>query len=158
ESRLERSHPGQAKVYKLYVSPRPEFMPEAFRAVLQELAESPAHHFKIGDDVAGLLRADKLIAYFSNFEALEEAARRIGARLHGCAAQGVPFSAGLGEDGLLSWGIDPPPERGTLSWQERPSWRLWVTNRLATAILAAKKVWRNGGPEPWRFALERLRL
>jgi hypothetical protein len=58
---------------------------------------------------------------------------------------------------LLSWGIDPPRQKGALSWQERESWRLWITNRLATAILAAKKT-QSDGLEPWRFALERLRL
>jgi hypothetical protein len=58
---------------------------------------------------------------------------------------------------LLSWGFDPPPDKGALAWRERESWRLWVTNRLAIALVSAK---RRGaaGIEPWQFALERLRL
>jgi len=147
-----------AQGYKLYVSPQPEFVRDAFHVVVEVLTESPAHHFKVGNDAAGLLRPDKIVAYFWDFEALQEAAKQIAGRLVGCRAQGVPFTAGIREDdALLSWGIDPRPEKGALAWQERESWRLWVTNRLATALLAARRV-QTGGLEPWRFALERLRL
>ncbi|HYW44466.1 MAG TPA: hypothetical protein VE959_16520 [Bryobacteraceae bacterium] len=148
---------GARQVYKLYVSPQPEFVREAFQAFVEALTDSPAHHFKVGWDAAGLLRPDKMVAYFWNFETLREAANQIGTRLSGCRAQGVPFTAALQDNGLLSWGIDPVAEKGTLSWQERPSWRLWITNRLATALVAAKSA-GNSGVEPWRFALERLRL
>jgi hypothetical protein len=41
-----------------------------------------------------------------------------------------------------------------LEWQERESWRLWVTNRLALALVAAQ---RDGGVlEPWQYALARI--
>lgn len=143
--------------YKLYVSPQPEFVQEAFRAVLQILTESSAHHFKVGSDAAGLLRPDKIVIYFRDFESLQQTAKAIATRLVSCPAHGVPFTAGLGDDALLSWGIDPLPDKGALAWQERESWRLWVTNRLAVALLAAKKASTNG-LEPWQFALERLRL
>jgi hypothetical protein len=77
--------------------------------------------------------------------------------LAGCPAQGVPFTAQMTEDGLISRGIDPPPDNALPGWMERESWRLWVTNRLATAILAATPE-RGGGMEPWQFALRRMRL
>jgi hypothetical protein len=158
ESRAhQRLETGPRQGYKLYVSPQPEFVQEAFHSVLELLRESPAHHFKVGSDAAGLLRPDKIVIYFWDFESLQETAKQIAARLAGCPAQGVPFSAGLGGDALLSWGIDPQPEKGALAWQERESWRLWLTNRLAVALLAAKKA-PTSGLEPWRFALERLRL
>jgi hypothetical protein len=148
---------GASHVYKLYVSPKPEFIREAFQGLVEVLTDSQAHHFKVGCDAPGLLRPDKMVAYFSSFESLQDAATRIGAALAGCEAQGVPFTAALQADGLLSWGIDPAPDKVTLSWQEHPSWRLWVTNRLAAALVSAKSA-RNSGLEPWRFALERLRL
>jgi hypothetical protein len=72
----------------------------------------------------------------------------------------VPFTAALDDDGLLSWGVDPPAAQHLLNWQPRESWRLWLTNRLANALLTAR-----GTPaptakprEPWEYALERLRL
>jgi hypothetical protein len=145
--------------YKLYVSPRPDFVRDAFQAVVGVLADTPAHHFKIGKDAAGMLRPDKIVIYFWDFDGLQETAKRIAAQLPRCPAQGVPFTAGIVDDGLLSWGIDPPPEKDALAWQERESWRLWITNRLATALLSAKHAQQRGdGPEPWWFALERLRL
>jgi hypothetical protein len=155
-----RRHPAEldnSHGYKLYVSPQPDGLPDAFRAVVEVLEGAPAHHFKIGADPIGLLRPDKFVVYFQEFGPLQKASREIAAKLSGCGAQGVPFTAGLTDDGLLSWGIDPRPEKGDLRWQGAQSWRLWVTNRLATALALA----RNACPDtlqPWQFALERMRL
>jgi hypothetical protein len=158
-SRADQAPKGEARRrFKLYVSPQPEFVREAFDAVTQVLMACPAHHFKAGNDASGLLRPDKIVIYFQDFEALQQAAKEIRARLAGCQAQGVPFTAAIDtNDGLVSWGIDPPTEKAALPWQERESWRLWVTNRLATALLAARGT-QATGLEPWRYALERLRL
>jgi hypothetical protein len=143
--------------YKLYVSPQPDALPDAFRAVLEVLDGSDAHSFKIGCDSIGLLRPDKFVLYFWDFDSLEQAARDIASRLSGCPAHGVPFTAAIGDDGLLSWGRDPLPEKGTLRWQGPESWRLWITNRLAVALVSARKS-SPGILQPWQFALERLRL
>jgi|SRR5271166_68985 len=143
--------------YKLYLSPQPDSLPAAFRAVVEVLDASAAHSFKVGCDSVGLLRPDKFVLYFRDFESLEETARELALRLSGCSAQGVPFTAAIGSDGLLSWGVDPLPEKDTLSWRGQESWRFWVTNRLAAALVLARRAPR-GTLEPWQFALERLRL
>jgi hypothetical protein len=144
-------------MYKLYVSPRCEALPEAFRATLDVASAMPVARFKVGKDIYGLLRPDKLVVYFRRFEEIQDAADRLRSRLAGCPAQGVPFTADLNGDGLLSWGVDPPREEQVLDWQERESWRLWVTNRLATALLAGRAA-QSRAVEPWKFALERLSL
>ena len=143
--------------YKLYVSPTCEALPEAFGPVAESLARCGASHFKAGQDLYGLLRPDKIVAYFGGFEPLRNAAAELARRLDGCAAHGVPFTAELSGEGLLSWGVDPPAEEQSFGWQSQESWRLWVTNRLAAALLAAKAS-PASGVEPWQFALERLRL
>jgi hypothetical protein len=143
--------------YKLYVSPMPEATREAFKVVVECLDDSAAYHFKVGDDGYGLLRPDKIVVYFRSFAALEETGRRIAARLPDCPAQGVPFTAALEGSRLLSWGVDPPKQNGVLAWQERESWRMWITNRVAVAMIGARQS-PNGRLAPWRFALERLRL
>ncbi len=143
--------------YKLYVSPQPDALPAAFPAVVRILSNSGAHSFKVGRSASGLLRPDKLVLYFCDFDSLQRDARAIALALSGYAVHGVPFTAAIGDDGLLSWGIDPLREKDALSWQGPESWRLWVTNRLASALAAAHK----NCPEtlqPWQFALERLRL
>jgi hypothetical protein len=158
QSRLSRpADAGRRHGYKLYVSPQPEDLPAAFRAVVEILNDTAAHSFKIGCNAIGLLRPDKFVLYFWDFAPLAQAARDIALVLSGCAIHGVPFTAAINGDGLLSWGVDPQPERGALSWQGPESWRLWVTNRLAAFLVSA----RNNCPgtlQPWQFALERLRL
>lgn len=158
---------GAPATHKLYVSPAPEALGEGgFAAIVAALTAARPLQFKVGAGAAGLLRPDKIVAYFADFAALGEAAARVRERLDGLPAHGVPFSAEIGADGLLSWGMDPPPGSG-LPWSGAESWRLWLAQRLARALLAARGAARregNGqagvrtGAEPWRFAVERLRL
>lgn len=143
--------------YKLYVSPRSEWVRDAFRATLEVLTAQRAPSFKIGKDLYGLLRPDKIVAYFGSFEQLADAADALRRALDGIPPHGVPFTADIAGDGLLSWGIDPPRDQQVLSWQGHESWRLWVTNRLATYLMMARTA-PASAIEPWRFALERLRL
>lgn len=144
-------------VFKLYVSPAPDSARAGFQATSAALVQSRAFHFKAGADVYGLLRPDKFVAYFHAFADLQETADAIVRELSGCSAQGVPFTSELGGKGLVSWGIDPPTDRNTVSWLARESWRLRITNRLATALILANTCANQHGP-PWRFAVERLRL
>src|SRR4029077_16193702 len=118
-------------------------------------------------------RADKIVADLDSFEQVEEVGRALDERLGDVSgqggavtaglwrdggvswAQGVPFTADLCRDGLVSWGMDPhqPP---VLAGHEYVSWRRWITNRLASALLDARDV-PPAGVEPWRFALQRVR-
>jgi hypothetical protein len=159
ERRDEELEPAQsAKItYKLYVSPALDFIQEAFGATVQVMTLVKAPKFKVGSDVYGLLRPDKIVAYFEQFETLQDASQRLQNKLAGCPVHGVPFTAELAGDGLMSWGMDPPRNQQALIWQERESWRLWVTNHLATALLSAKQA-KSSTLEPWQFALERLQL
>jgi hypothetical protein len=142
--------------WKLYVSPRAEALAEGFGAVLEALTAARATQFKVGSDANGLLRPDKVVAYFPSYERLAEAAASVLARLDGVPAQGVPFTAEIGGGGLLSWGVDPPDDERSVLGGGRESWRVWVAHRLAWALIAARP--QEKTIEPWRFALERVRL
>ena len=151
--------PGAGVAYKLYVSALPAALPEAVPEILAGLAAARSPLFKVGAGAAGLLRPDKMVAYFPDLEALLRGAEELRGRLAGVPAQGVPFTAGVDEDGLLSWGMDPPAAAQSPLWGGRESWRFWLTNRLARALLAARAAGSAAAPaEPWRFALARLRL
>lgn len=141
--------------YKLYVSPRPERIRDAFEALVRVLTAVPAT-FKTGSSAAGLLRPDKLVAYFATREELDEAAAMLRRDLAGCDAHGVPFTAALDASGLLSWGADPPESERVLPWLQRDSWRLWVVQRLGGAMALAKGARTTSAVEPWRFALARI--
>jgi hypothetical protein len=142
--------------YKLYVSPRCEYLPEALGVTIEALTEIEAPRFKIGCDIFGVLRPDKLVAYFSHRAAMMEAGRRILAQLSTMPAHGVPFTCGMDPSGLVSWGMDPPEHARPFRWNGK-SWRFWVTERLATALIAASRH-DSKVIEPWEFALDRVCL
>jgi len=143
--------------YKLYVSPRAS-MSEAFREALAVATELRTPAFKVGTSVQNaLLRPDKIILYVSDPDQLKKAATLLRKRLNGLQGHGVPFSASIDDNCLLSWGMDPPKQDKPLWFQERESWRLWVTNRLASALIEAKTSGLTQ-IEPWEFALDRLSL
>ena len=140
---------------KLYVSPAVDAMPRVFPAVL-DVASTQVWHFKIGSEAAGLLRPDKMVLYFRDQERLFTVASELASLLKGAAPHGVPFSAEITSDGLLSWGMDPPQSEKLLAWQEAESWRLWVVRRLAAAMIAAQAD-AHSSMRPSDFARERLR-
>jgi hypothetical protein len=141
--------------YKLYVSPDLDGLPVAIEAVAGTLAkERGVQAFKLAAGLHGVCRPDKLIVYFTHLDDLQRGAAKLRERLAGGAAQGVPFTAAVTSDGMLSWGLDPPAigDGGGPT-----SWRGWVTDRLAE-YLAAAPAHGSGDLEPWEFALDRLRL
>jgi hypothetical protein len=144
--------------YKLYISPLTAFLRETFDITTEVLNGSDAFSFKIGHDLSGLLRPDKFVAYFASFDALQSMVEVLKQRLAHFPAQGVPFTAELMESGILSWGTDPPAQDKISALTDRESWRLWITNQLAIALLTAKRAVTDIPLEPYQFALERLRL
>jgi hypothetical protein len=143
--------------YKLYLSPHPSAIRDAFSALLPAISAAGAHHFKIGADARGLLRPDKIVAYFNDRASLEQAAARISEELRGCLEHGVPFTAGFSDSALLSYGSDPPFENALPLWLQRQSWRQWITQRLGCALAVAKNE-PLGTTSVCDFALLRLGL
>jgi hypothetical protein len=142
---------------KLFISPTCGALRETFHSTIPILADSPAFAFKVGSDLPGWLRPDKLVAYFARHADLTDTAARLQAALNGVPWQGVPFSAALSGDGLLSWGMDPAEDAQTFGWNGRESWRVWVTHRLAESLLAASRC-PDLPVAPWTFALAALEL
>lgn len=149
----------EAAVFKLYLSPTPEALLAGFAPFLAALRDCGAFELKLGADAAGLLRPDKLVAYFADFERLAAAARRAAESLAGLpaeAAQGVPLTAPVDAAGLLSWGLDPAAgDWGTPGGGE--SWRFWVARLLARALLAAREA-GLGGEDACAHACRRAEL
>lgn len=142
--------------FKLYVSPILDVVADVLYDIVDVFTETGVSRFKIGADLPGLTRPDKIVAYFDTFEHLAEVGRRLDERLGEVPVHGVPFTADLCRNGLLSWGMDPH-EKPVLDWQMPSSWRLWITNHLAGTLLMARKS-SMPSKEHWRFALKRLQL
>ena len=128
-------------ICKLYISPRPEALAYAFPLIADELVRIEVRSFKVGRGIEGLLRPDKIVAYFDERAHMLAAAAVLERALVQCPVQGVPFTADVGGNGLLSSGVDPPPGSVALSW------RAWITKRLAASLAA-----RVGEPADVRLA------
>ncbi len=144
-------------IYKLYVSPMCAALHSVLGSVVEAASRFGAFQWKIGSDVYGLLRSDKLILYFERFADLQDAAAYVIDKLEGCPPQGVPFTGELEARGLVSWGVDPPLEIDSVPWLERDSWRARICNALASALVLAKSAPRSI-ISPSRFATLRLAL
>jgi hypothetical protein len=123
--------------FKLYISPAIYDLPNVFNLVIPVLSASQTLSFKIGNTIHGLLRPDKMIAYFESMKALMQTATSLKKKLTGYAPQGVAFTAQIDETGILSWGVDPALT-DVLSTIEAGSWRLKVTDQLALVIMQAQ--------------------
>jgi hypothetical protein len=121
-----------AAACKLYVSPRPQALPDAFVRIVQVFVQAEVRSFKVGRGVEGLLRSDKIMAYFDERPQMDAVVAKLMRVLSGCPVQGVPFTAEEGGDGLLSSGVDPP------LGDTAASWRAWVTARLAAGLVARR--------------------
>jgi hypothetical protein len=149
---------GSQSVYKLYVSPGCECLREAVEAVAEAVAGSNAFQWKVGKGAQGLLRPDKIVVYFGQFEDLQPVAAEIVKALEGCAVHGVPFTAELDGGGLVSWGVDPARDRHAVPWLRQESWRQKICDRLALALVQARDAVNSPEFSATRFAMERLRL
>ncbi len=156
-SQVSRALPKNCAGYKLYLSPLPALLRDAFWIWVRAITKAGAYHFKIGSNVRGMLRPDKMVAYFGDLSAVEEAAYLSAQELSGCPAQGVPFTAELDCGALLSWGSDPPVDDMAPVWLQRQSWRQWVCNRLGSALAVARHE-KTVGAAASSFALDRLSL
>jgi hypothetical protein len=145
--------PPSAQRYKLYVSAHFESLPAILAKAPELLAEAGARAFKIGGTVHGMVRPDNFVAYMPSLKSVETAAALIREELSHVRARALPFTVQLGADGLTSWGLDP--RRGTASWHQGQSWRLWICQQLARAIVVARKL-PESGIAPCEYAMLRL--
>lgn len=136
--------------WKLYVSPHPLQLAEAVAACLAAAAGLPVVSLKYGGDAQGILRPDKLVVHLASVDAVHLLAFRLLHLLDGCPVHGVPYTAELGGDGLISWGRDPPV--GSADASIGPSWRSWVTHLLAQGLASRCP----SQIEPWQVALDRI--
>lgn len=147
---------GSSTAFKLYVSPEPDVLAEIMPVLVECLVASNVAAFKMGRDAHGVLRPDKIVVYFDDLATLHALVAVLAPRIAGFPAQGVPFTAAMDEDGLLSWGIDPPRNSRLPGWRGSESWRVWITERLARALLRARAT-SGDQPEPRLVAMDRIR-
>lgn len=157
QSREAQPFVSGSPIFKLYVSPRVERLRDVFQTIVTTGVDLPIPQFKVGANLAGVLRPDKLVIYFSDRESLLASHEALAQALQGCEAQGVPFSAELSGDGLFSWGLDPPSESSETDGAAHFSWRYWVANSLAKYLQVGSAA-SSKECDPLQFALRRMQL
>jgi hypothetical protein len=86
---------------------------------------------KTARTLPGLLRADKLFVYFSEYAAARDFAMRIHPLLDTFKPHGVPFTHQVApENPLVSLGVDPPARL-----IEGGSWRSYLADKLALCLV-----------------------
>lgn len=158
---------GTTADHKIYVSPTVDQLPAALLTVLACGADLPIAAVKVGATPATILRPDHLLVYCEGESDLKEVGIALSSALTGLPAQGVPFTAALTADGLLSWGSDSAAKQrirlakkspdAHRSKRARPhdhalTWRTMVTAVAATALTLS----RHSGT-PIEIALRHLR-
>ena len=117
-------------VHKIYVSPAMTAIAEALTTTFAVATDLGIPAWKVGADVAGLHRADKIVLYLPTQEAADTAAAALADALRNTAPQGVPFTGQVGVTGIVSRGVD----------QDGTSWRALVCRSLADALWAGRSV------------------
>jgi hypothetical protein len=115
-------------VHKIYVSPRMPATAEALRITFEVATDLGLPAWKVGADVAGLHRADKIVLYLPTEDAADLAAATLADALSHTAPQGVPFTGQVGSRGIVSRGVD----------HDGTSWRALVCRSLAVALWDAR--------------------
>ncbi len=141
--------------YKAYISPARAALGEAFDALVPLLRAAAPPVLKVGKDAYGISRPDKFVVYFASRAELDEFTSAAVPLLDGIPAHGVPFTAAVDEDGLVSWGIDPDHGQVSRGWLDHESWRMWVTGRIAAAVARLDRPDRDGDAL-WPYVLGRL--
>lgn len=149
----QETHDRPSAQFKLYISPAVTELRDTLQILSEVLPHVEALAFKRARGTA-LLRPDKAVLHVASWEKLIEAARILRQALRGIVPQGVPFTAPLFDDMLISWGVDPSADTRVAN-SVPMSWRSWVTTRLAEELAEAMND-RESGCEPWEAALIQL--
>lgn len=140
---------------KLYIAVQWQDLPAAVSSILEStLAAGCVTGFKFPSDIFGLHRPDKLVLYVISRESVTALARELHSSLKGLKAHAVPFTEPLDDEGLFSWGADPP--RAAPGSEFNESWRLWLVRRIAGLLVHSRRL--GHASRGINFALQRLAL
>ena len=115
-------------VHKVYVSPVVRDVATTLGVILTHAPLLGVPAWKVGADLAGLHRPDKIVLYLASPERADRVAAALALTLRDTAAQGVPFTGQVGATGIVSRGRDVA---GT-------SWRADVCRAVAESLCAAR--------------------
>jgi hypothetical protein len=117
--------------YKVYVSPAAGAFKHAVEATLD--ASVGCATLKFARKHSGTLRPDKIVIYTDSLAHTRRVAAAVLSAVGEIRVHGVPFTAELGGEGLLSWAMDP----ASTELRRFSSWRVWISQMLVSCMDAA---------------------
>ena len=117
-------------VHKVYASPAVSDLDRALPVTFAVAVERRVPAWKVGIDVPGLHRADKIVLYLPTAREADETAVALDSALNDVAPQGVPFTGQVGQTGIVSRGLD----------RDGTSWRAAVCRALADALWSGREM------------------
>jgi hypothetical protein len=136
---LEKRLASDRGLSKIYVSPIPDHVPEVLRIIVDRVSAGSLLGFKVAKGRDGLLRPDKIVAYFAAPDGAATFTADLARRTRPLKSHGVPFTCQVGNSAMLSSGFDPPVDEGASPLGRGESWRAWIANRIANAIVIVRK-------------------
>lgn len=124
--------------FKLYICPYPDDLPFIFRRCVTIAGQHGAFSIKVACDRPTLNRPDKFVAYFASLREMRACIPDLTSALEGLPVHELPFSARL-STAALYWGRDPNETEQGPAWNSGESWRIFVTRKLAAALLLARQ-------------------
>jgi hypothetical protein len=147
----------KSDTFKVFISPEPQQAADAVEVVVDTLVTTGPAPLKIPAGLYSLMRPDKIVVYFTTRAGMRAFIRSLRPRLDELRAHGVPFSADVTGNGLVSWGLDPADGSLPFSNTNTQSWRVTITSRLARSLILARHAVAQR-VDPVQFALDRLSL
>jgi hypothetical protein len=128
-----------AQHYKLYISPVVQDLPRCLSRLATILPRLRFQAWKVGRFTYGISRPDKICLYFGSLTDAQSAAQVLSGEMQEIRQQGVPFTERQDNVGLISLAMDPPRQTARSVFSTQNSWRLWVSRKIATAVILAKQ-------------------
>ena len=124
----------EAKEYrpKVYIALPPDRLAELLPMIIAKAAAADCHQLKFGATWNDLIRDDRMVLHFNNFESSVRFAKELDLMLTALGMEGPPsaaFTYRLGKS-PVSIGFDPP-------WGE--SWRYYVSRRVRDVLGAGSR-------------------
>ena len=149
---IRNNDDGEPARFKLYISPGLSHVAEAFAASVEILGQrAGVRGLKLGRGLPGLTRPDKLVAYFSRLDDLQEAAAAFTAGWKAARFMASPSRPNCRRTASCLGGLTAPDG----AW---PAGKLAALDRAQARGAFRDRKRDDVSGAAWRFVLDRLRL
>ncbi|MEN1783841.1 MAG: T3SS effector HopA1 family protein [Bacteroidota bacterium] len=142
------------KNYKIYINVPFEDFKSVLKQVVANLPSVGVIKFKFTGRMENLLRPDKFVIYCKETEHFHRTIAQLVEAIPATKPHEVPFTAKT-PNALITWATDPSADAMALQMDRHKSWRVWVCQLIAKAVIDAKM---EKIDHKFEYVLQRLNL